>query len=86
LRSSARGQRRAQARRENPYGEPGPRAADLRHYATLRSHAAPIAQRFFAAFSRYELGRLDRRVVSALEATATAQLARQLLEQPPRAP
>ena len=84
LRSSARRERRAQARHESADGEPGPQAVDLRHYTRLQSQAEPVARRFLAAFSRYELGRHDRRVASTLEATATPRLARQLLQHRPR--
>jgi hypothetical protein len=64
--------------------EPGPRARDLRRVDRQRVRAEPVARRFFAAFSRYELGELDPRIGAQLRATATEGLVAVLIESPPR--
>jgi hypothetical protein len=69
---------------ELPGGEPAP-PASAPHSGAQRS-AEPIARRFFAAYSLYELGRLDDRVRAGLEATATGPFAAALLGAPPRVP
>lgn len=74
------------AKREDPQGEPGPRERTLRHYAALGRAAEPVGRRFFAAFARYELGKVDRELVATLRSTASAGFARELLRSPPRLP
>lgn len=64
--------------------EPGPRARDLRWLDRQRARAEPVARRFFAAFSRYELGEVDRRIEAQLRATATRHFAAELRRSPPR--
>jgi hypothetical protein len=54
--------------------------------AEARDELAPLAERFFAAFSRYEIGELDEGVEAELRATATPGYARELLAAPPRPP
>ena len=51
-----------------------------------RRTAEPIARRFFAAFSLYELGRHPAGVELELRATATRGFARELIAMPPRVP
>ncbi|MQA76087.1 MAG: hypothetical protein GEU88_17430 [Solirubrobacterales bacterium] len=51
-----------------------------------RRGALAVARRFFAAFSRYEVLEDDVALDRQLRATATSQLARELLEAPPRLP
>ena len=53
--------------------DPGPAAID-------------VARRFSSAFVRYETGDTDAKVRTAFAATATPQLARALLQRPPRLP
>ncbi len=53
--------------------DPGPAAID-------------VARRFAGAFVLYEVGRSDAEVPTALRATASPQLARELLHRPPRLP
>lgn len=53
--------------------DPGPAAID-------------VARRFSSAFVRYETGVADAKVRTAFAATATPQLARALLQRPPRLP
>lgn len=77
-------QRRREARREDPQGEPGPRPATVALYERAQAKAEPVARRFFAAFSRYELGERSAGVARALRASATAAFARELLAAPPR--
>jgi hypothetical protein len=74
------------ARREDPQGEPGPRPRVRRLYERTRAEAQPAARRFFAAFSLYEVGRLDHAVARELRATATPAFAEELLAEPPRVP
>ncbi|MEK6326641.1 MAG: hypothetical protein AABM66_03820 [Actinomycetota bacterium] len=74
------------ARREDPHGEPGPTARVLRLYERTRAAAEPVARCFFAAFSLYEVGRLDEEVGPELRAAATSAFAGQLLSAPPRVP
>lgn len=84
IRLSDRRHRRREARREDPHGEPGPRPATLALYERAQAEAEPVARRFFAAFSRYELGERSAGVARALRASATAAFARELLAAPPR--
>lgn len=74
------------ARREDPHGEPGPTPRVLRLYERTRAEAEPAARRFFAAFSLYEVGRLDEEVGPELRAAATPAFAGRLLSAPPRMP
>ena len=74
---------RAELRREDPHGEPGPTAATLRRWRRIERLVEPFARRFHSAFSRYEL-RLT--VTEALRWTATSGLTRSLLRAPPRPP
>lgn len=55
-------------------------------YGQTRKVAEPVARRFFAAYSLYEIGRLDASVRRELTATADADLAAELLAEPPRLP
>lgn len=84
IRLSDRRHRRREARREDPHGEPGPRPATVALYEGAQAEAEPVARRFFAAFSRYELGDRSAGVARALRAGATAAFARELLAAPPR--
>jgi hypothetical protein len=74
------------ARREDPHREPGPTPSVLRLYERTRAEAEPAARRFFAAFSLYEVGRLDEEVGRELRVGATPAFAEQLLSAPPRMP
>jgi hypothetical protein len=74
------------ARREDPHDEPGPTPLVLRLYERTRAEAEPAARRFFAAFSLYEVRRLDEEVGRELRVTATPAFAEQLLSAPPRVP
>jgi len=76
----------AAARREDPRGEPGPTPRVLRLYERTRAEAEPAARRFLAAFSLYEVGRLDEEVGRELRVTATRVFAEELLAAPPRVP
>lgn len=64
----------------------GPKPADLERLERIEAEAEPVARRFFAAFSRYELGELDRRIERELRATSTADFADELIGVPPRLP
>ena len=66
--------------------EPGPRAEDVALYEATQAVAEPVARRFFDAFARYELGELSAEVTDELAATATRDLAAELLDAPPRFP
>lgn len=79
----AQARRRAELRREDPHGEPGPTAATLRRCGGIEREVEPLARRFHSAFSRYELG---LPAAEALRRTATPGLARSLLQTPPRSP
>lgn len=74
------------ARREDAHGEPGPTPQTLRVYERTRAAAEPVAGRFFAAFSLYEVGLADEKVRRELRATATPAFAEELLAAPPRLP
>jgi hypothetical protein len=74
------------ARREDPHGEAGPPAKTVRLYERTRAEAEPAARRFFAAFSLYEVGRLDKEVGRELRVIATPAFAERLLSAPPRVP
>jgi len=74
------------ARRQDPHGEPGPTPRVLRLYERTRAEAEPAARRFLAAFSLYELGRLDEEVGRELRVGATPAFAEELLSAPPRVP
>jgi hypothetical protein len=67
--------------------EDGPVAAEqLALEEDVRSESAPVAERFFSAFSRYEIGDLSDAVADELRSTATPSYARELLQAPPRPP
>lgn len=55
-------------------------------YERTRRIAEPVARRFFAAYSLYEVGRLDAAVRRELLATAAPDFAEQLLGAPPCVP
>jgi hypothetical protein len=74
------------ARREDPHGEPGPAPMVLQLYRHTGAEAEPTARSFFAAFSLYEIGRLDEAVRRELRASATRAFADRLLSAPPRLP
>ena len=73
-------QRRVQADREDAGTEVGP--PRLWEGRNLTGDAKPVARRFFRAFSRYELGRLDRAAAREIRRTATPLLARALRSRP----
>lgn len=54
--------------------------------AALRATLGRVADRFLAAFFRYEVGELGARVRQELRATATPGFASELLRTPPRPP
>lgn len=83
-----REQERGEARAlEPPHGEEdAPRPRDLRRIERQGAEAERIARRFFAAFTRYELGLLAPLTEARLRETATARLSRLLLAEPPRLP
>jgi hypothetical protein len=66
----------------------GPRAHGRKAQAVRAAGGAATeeARRFFAAFSLYEIGRLDGQVRATIAATATTAFARELLTQPPVLP
>ena len=76
-----REQERGEARAlEPPHGEEdAPRPRDLRRIERQGAEAERIARRFFAAFTRYELGLLAPLTEARLRETATARLSRLLL-------
>lgn len=78
-----RGMRRRQIEREDPEGEAGPPSKALKVEQELLAAAEPVARCFFAAFSLYEVGRLDRATAHQIERTSTSALARKLAS-PPR--
>jgi len=70
----------------DPSEERDVRRQEMRTFAADRAAAEPVARRFFAAFARYELGRVSRRVERGLRASTTSAFARELLRAPPRVP
>lgn len=77
-----RGVRRHQIMREDPDSEAGPTSKALKVELKLLVGAEPVARRFFAAFSLYELGRVDRATARQIERTSTSALARTLASVP----
>lgn len=75
---------RRQARSEDAKGEPGPSKEALGNQGAIADRAERVARRFFGAFSRYELGQLDREITAEIKATSTRKFARDLLKAPPR--
>jgi hypothetical protein len=63
-----------------------PRRRDVRRLARIEADAAAVADEFFAAFARYELGGVDATIRAAFRRTATWGFARTLLAEPPRIP
>jgi hypothetical protein len=61
-------------------------AANAEKVADPGPAAIDVARRFSGAFVLYETGRSDAKVRAALHATASPQLARDLLRRPPRLP
>lgn len=55
-------------------------------YEQTRRVAEPVARRFFAAYSLYEIGRLDRAVERDLRTSADPDFAEELLSALPRVP
>jgi hypothetical protein len=66
--------------------EPASPAASAAPPAVAGPAALAVARRFSEAFVRFETGQVDPRVRAAFHATATRQLAVQLLHRPPRLP
>lgn len=81
-RGAVRRQRRHEARREDPSSELAPPAEPARDAQA----AVGVAERFWAAFSRYQVGELGPGVKRELSATGTRGFARRLLRAPPRVP
>jgi hypothetical protein len=72
------------AAREDPQHERGPRRRDRRRVDWLRVELVPLAQRFFSAFARYELGGSDEKVAATLRATTAHAFGRELAAASPR--
>jgi len=77
---------RRAALRSDTEGEPGLPRRDLASYAAVQAKAEPVARRFFAAYSLYEIDGLGRELAAELRATATERFAAQLLARPPLLP
>jgi hypothetical protein len=78
-------QRRRAARRENPGSETAPPRPPGQASETRRAGEG-VAERFYAAFSRYQRGELDPQVRRGVHAAATPAFAHELLRAPPRIP
>lgn len=55
-------------------------------YEQTRKVAEPVARRFFAAYSLYEIGKVDASVSRDLTATSDPEFSAELLSAPPRLP
>jgi hypothetical protein len=77
--------RRRAARRENPRSEVAPPRPPGQASETRRAGEG-VAERFYAALSRYQRGELDSQVRRELHAAATPTFAHELLRAPPRIP